>query len=168
MKPMLMVTLALAIGCGNSGGTSSDQSKLGALADKVKGVGDKVGGALDKLDTGEATDKLAAAKASLAGGLEASDECDWASRQQASSDPAVAATVGELKKLCALDVPVARAQKALVKAEAAKASDPQSKELTECSSDDWARAAQQIAGSPFSGDPKWTDLTTRWSKVCHL
>lgn len=161
-----MVTLAALVGCGNSGNSGGGGGGGGGLVDKVKGVGDKVGGALDKLDTGEAHDKLAAAKASIAGGLEASDECDWAARQTAP-EATVAATIGELKKLCALDVPVSRATKAVVKAEAAKASDPQGKEFTECSSDDYAKAAQIVAAGGFASDPKWTELTARWSKICH-
>ena len=146
-------------GNGSSGGTSS-------ILDKVKSVGNKVGGALDKLDVDEAKTQLGSARESLAKGLEAVEECAWVARiaEDAAKD-AMAMPVSELRKLCAFDAPLSRATTAVTKAEAAKAEQPEAPSFTECSSDDWSKVKKQL-DTRYASEPRWTELKTRWTKVC--
>ena len=76
---LAMVTLA-ACDSSSSSSTGGTGGGGGGMLDKLKGAGEKVGGALDKLDTDEVKEKLAAAKTSIGNGLEAAEECAWAAR----------------------------------------------------------------------------------------
>ncbi len=163
MSRFLSVILIL----GGVAGCEDGKSKMSAAADKVGEVGKKVGGALDKLDVDEAKDKLSKAKDSIASGLEAAEECAWAARvgdevlKEAAADP-----VKELRRVCSFEAPMGRATRAVARAEAAKAEQPQAPSLTECSSDDWASAKQKLEASPHAGEARWTELKARWTKVC--
>ena len=104
---------------------------------KVKEVGQKVDQTLDKLDQSEAQAYLDDAKASLAKGLDAAASCSWVARAPADQR---AAAVDELRVLCSLEVPMARATRAVIQAEAARAEQPAAPSLTECQSEPWSQA----------------------------
>jgi hypothetical protein len=135
-------------------------------ASKVKEMGKKIDKAVDKLDTDEASGHLAAAKQAVAHGREPAEACSWA--QSATADnaaEAARATVAELRTLCTLEVPLGRATRALAQAEAARAELPDAPSLTECSSDDWARARGQLERD-HGAEARWTALKARWAKAC--
>lgn len=135
------------------------------MGDKVKDntVVSKVDKGLDKLDSDEASTHLAKAKEMIGKGEDPAEACSWVTRAGTS---AATDTVKELDKLCQLDAPLARATRAVVAAEKAKAEQPSAPSFTECSSDDWAAMKTKIEGGSFASDSRWTDLKTRWTKVC--
>ncbi|MEO8701379.1 MAG: hypothetical protein ABI867_15135 [Kofleriaceae bacterium] len=134
---------------------------------KAKEAVNKVDKAIDNLDLDEAKAKLTSAKEAIAKGLEAAEECSWAARvaDDAAKD-AMKEPVKELKRICSFEAPLAHATKAVQNAEKAKQEQPEAPSYTECSSDDWAKAKQQIDSSPNASEARWTDLKTRWGKVC--
>jgi hypothetical protein len=134
---------------------------------KAKEAVDKVDKAIDNLDLEEAKQHLSNAKDAVAKGLDAAADCAWAARvaDDAAKD-ALEAPVKELKRICSFDAPLAKALKALQNAEKAKAEQPEAPSLTECSSDDWANMKRELDGGPHASDPRWTELKTRWAKVC--
>lgn len=140
----------------------SDKAKT-----KAKEAVNKVDKAIDNLDVDEAKQHLANAKDAVAKGLDAAEDCSWAARiaddvvKDTIKDP-----VKELKRICSFDAPLARATKAVVAAEKAKAEQPEAPSFTECSSDDWAAMKRQIDGSPNASDARWTELKARWAKIC--
>ncbi|MCX5746102.1 MAG: hypothetical protein NT062_26795, partial [Proteobacteria bacterium] len=154
-------------GSSSGGGASGSAGGGGGVLDKLKRAGDKVGGALDTLDADEATEKLAAAKASLAAARPFDEECAWVARvaDDAAKD-ATKAPIAELRRLCSFEAPLARATAAVARAEAAKAEQPEAPSLTECSSDDWAKASQQLDASAFASEARWIGAKARWTKVC--
>jgi hypothetical protein len=135
-------------------------------ADKAKEIGKKIDHAVDKLDTDEAATHLAQAKDALARGTEPAEACTWAGSATATGGAAAAKpSVDELRRLCSLDVPLLRATRAVTAAEAARVEQPQAPSLTECSSDEWPRA-QKSLDRDHGGEPRWTELKARWTKVC--
>jgi hypothetical protein len=134
---------------------------------KAKEAVRKVDNAIDNFDVDEAKQKLTSAKDAVAKGLEAAEECSWAARiaDDVAKD-AMKAPVKELKRICSFEAPLARATKAVQSAEKAKQEQPEAPSYTECSSDDYAKAKQQIEGSADASEARWTDLKARWVKVC--
>lgn len=159
MRSALLLVLVLS-GCESK--IDKLDKAIDKMEDKVKSntVVNKVDKGLDKLDTDEASGHLATAKEMVAKGESPMEACAWADRAGASS---AQDTVKELKKLCSVDVPLAKATKAVVAAEKAKAEQPSAPSLTECSSDDWAAMKTQLEGT---SDARWNDLKARWAKVC--
>lgn len=153
------MTLVLAASCDSGGSSGGTPSKLGDLGKKIEAAGNKVGGALDKIDQGEARDKLAAAKASVASGGVAADECTWVANQAASTDPSVV----ELRQVCAVGVAVNLAKPAVAKAEEARKYQAKGM-ISECTSDDYAKAAASVEA--YKTDPAWADVAARWAKAC--
>jgi hypothetical protein len=134
--------------------------------DKAKEIGKKIDNAVDKLDSSEAGTYLQQAKDALAKGTEPSEACTWSASQTAQNAAASAQpSIDELKKLCSLDVPLMRATRAVAAAEAARAEQPQAPSLTECSSDEWPKAAARL-DKDHPGETRWGDLKARWNKVC--
>jgi hypothetical protein len=156
MPRMRALLLIVFLGC------ESKVDKLDKALDKLeaKVEDNKVSKTLDKLDTDEANDHLKAAKEAIGKGGDAPEACSWAAR---NNPPSPALT--ELQKLCNLDVPLAKATRAVTAAEKAKADQPGAPSYTECSSDEWA-AARRTLDDKFASEPRWTDLKTRWTKVC--
>ncbi|HET9485274.1 MAG TPA: hypothetical protein VFO79_15030 [Xanthomonadales bacterium] len=130
---------------------------------KAKETVNKVDKVMDKVDTDDAKEHLAKAKSSLAAGTDPAEDCSWVASQ--TDTDATKPTLDELRKLCSLDAPLARAQAAVVRAEKAKAEQPEAPSLTECQSDDWAAMKTKLDGAHGS-DPKWAELEARWAKVC--
>ena len=137
------------------------RSKISETGERVAKRADKE---LDKLDTGEAGNHLAAAKQAVAAGTEPHEACSYAARTTPTE--ATKATLDELRTVCDRDVPLGRATKAVVAAEQAKAAQPQAPSLTECSSDDWAAMKAKLDGGAHAAYPAWADLKARWTKVC--
>ena len=148
----MFVMLALLVACDE--GTKA----------KAKETVGKVDEKMDKLDTTDAQEHLAKAKAALAAGTDPAEDCSWVERQ--TDTDATKATLDELRKLCSFDAPLARATAAVVRAEKAKAEQPEAPSLTECQSDDWAAMKTRIATGPHASDARWTALEARWAKVC--
>jgi hypothetical protein len=134
---------------------------------KAKEAVDKVDKAIDNLDLDEAKQHLSNAKDAIAKGLDAAAECSWAAKvaDDAAKD-ALKEPIKELKRICSFEAPLGKALKALQNAEKAKAEQPEAPSLTECSSDDWANMKRELDGGPHANDPRWTELKTRWAKVC--
>ena len=128
---------------------------LDKLEDKVEN--NKVSKTLDKLDSDEANQHLTSARELIGKGGDAPEDCSWAQRTPAA--PA------ELVRLCTVDVPLAKATKAVTAAEAAKTAQPEAPSYTECSSDAWSAARRKL-DDKLGSDPKWSDLKARWAKVC--
>lgn len=141
-RTLLLVLAALA-GCDNG------KAKVEAAAKQL----DK---AVDKLEADEAATQLASAKAALAQGTDPFEACTWV-----ASHP----TATELARLCSFDVPMRHATRAVAAAEQARAEVPAAPTLTECSSDAWPKAKQQL-DRDHASDPAWTALAARWAKVC--
>lgn len=168
----LVVMLVALWACDGKGGTGSDNPSTSkpdtakpSMTDKAitgaKNVVKKVDNAMDSMDTSEASDHLAHAKASVEGGGDAAEDCAWV--RNAPANDAIAATVKDLKELCAAAVPLGKATKAVVAAEKAKQEQPGAPSYTECSSDSWAKAKRDLSSS---SDKRWTDLQARWKAVC--
>jgi hypothetical protein len=151
LRTLLLVLLAFAAGCDNG------KAKAKEAVNKV----DKV---IDEDDANEAKQHLTNAKEAIGKGMEPSEDCSWAARAQ--DKDTTKASIDELKRICSVEVPLAKATKAVVAAEKAKAEQPEAPSFTECSSDDWATSKRAIEGGPNAGDAKWTDLKARWAKVC--
>jgi hypothetical protein len=130
------------------------------VPDKVKQVGKAIDRGLDKLDSDEAAQHLASAKASVSGGGRADEDCSWLARTTVAS-----AAVDELKTVCGLEVPLGRVTKAVSAAEQARAEQAGAPSLTECSSDEWAAVALKLDAA-YGAEPRWTALKARWAKVC--
>jgi phage shock protein A len=156
MRSVLLVVLLM--GCESK--IDKIDKTIDKLEDKVKNNAtvQKVDKGLDKLDSDEASGHLTKAKEMIAKGEDPAEACSWVDRAGTATD-----TTKELDKLCKVDVPMARATKAVVAAEKAKAEQPSAPSLTECSSDDWAAMKTKLEGS---SDARWADLKARWSKVC--
>ena len=144
---------------------SKVDNAIDKLEDKVKNntVVQKVDKGLDNLDRDEASTHLAKAKEMVGKGEDPAEACSWAER---AGTNAATDTVKELAKLCQLDVPLARATRAVAAAEKAKAEQPSAPSFTECSSDDWAAMKTKLEGGAFASDSRWADLKARWAKVC--
>jgi len=167
LRTILLAMVTLAACDSSSSSSSGGTGGGGGVLDKLKGAGEKVGGALDKLDTDEVKEKLAAAKTSIGNGLEAAEECAWAARVAGDTiNEAMKNGLDELRKLCSFDAPLGKATAAVVRAEKAKAEQPGAPSFTECSSDDYAKAKATLDSSPHAGEQRWKDLQARWTKVC--
>lgn len=123
---------------------------------KVESATRKADQVVDKLDRDEAADQLASARASLAQGTDPGEPCTWVTSHPAAT---------ELARLCSFDVPMRHATLAVTMAEKARAEQPEAPMLTECSSDEWTRARQQLDRAHAS-EPAWTALVARWSTIC--
>jgi hypothetical protein len=128
---------------------------------KVKETANKVDNAVDKLDSSDAKDHLAKAKAALTSGTDPAEDCSWLASQ--TDTDATKDTLAELRRVCSFDAPLERAKQAVVRAEKARAEVPDAPSLTECQSDDWSNMKAKLDAS---SDPKWADLKARWAKVC--
>lgn len=90
----------------------------------------------------------------------------FSAMQSHVADPAAAkALLDEGTKLCNFDVPFARAEMEVKKAEKARAADPKRKVLSECFSADWTQAKDALTGK-FPEDAKVKELVARWVKSC--
>ena len=165
MRRLLLLAL---LACDTKGTTSTGTpgatpapSTGTSVKDKVVNAGKKVDKALDGLDADEANTHLANAKDAVGKGSDPAEDCSWV--RGATSTDATADAIKQLQALCATDVPLAKATKAVVAAETAKQEQPGAPSYTECSSDSWAKAKTQLASST---DSRWTYLQTRWKKVC--
>lgn len=147
-------------------GCESKVDKLDKAIDKLseRVENNRVSKGLDKLDSEDAKQHLASAREAIAKGADAAEDCSWVTRAGEGND-ATRDTIKELGKVCGFDVPLARATRAVVAAEKAKAEQPESPSLTECSSDEWATAKRTLEGA-FAGEVRWTELKTRWTKAC--
>jgi hypothetical protein len=130
---------------------------------KVKDGVKKVDNAVDKLEADDAKEHLERAKVALADGNEPAEECSWAAR--ATETPASKSSLDELRLRCAIAVPYAKAAAAVVRAEKARGEVPDAPSITECQSDDWAKAKATL-DDKASGDQSWLSLKARWAKVC--
>ena len=130
---------------------------------KAKETVNKVDKVMDRVDTDDAKQHLANAKSTVAAGTDPAEDCSWVARQ--TDTDATKPALDELRKLCSFDAPLARAQAAVVRAEKAKAEQPEAPSLTECQSDDWAAMKTKLDAAHGS-EPKWADLKARWAKVC--
>ncbi|MCW5806640.1 MAG: hypothetical protein KIT31_30025 [Deltaproteobacteria bacterium] len=155
MRHALIVVLLVGAGCKDA------QEKAKEAVKKADNVVDKATSALD-LD--EVQKRLATVKDALAKNLEALDDCGWASRAGDVAD-AAKAPLAELKKLCTLDLPLARAGRAVARVERAKQEQPEAPSYTECSDDDWPKV-KKLLDDTHPGEARWTDLKARWTKVC--
>src|SRR5689334_17384215 len=130
--------------------------------EKMKEAAKDVDHAIDKLDLDEAKQHLANAKDAIAKGLDAVEDCTWAT---SVADNVVDNPVVELRRLCSFDAPLGRATRAVEAAEKARAEQAGAPTLTECQSDSWAKAARDL-DAKFASEPKWLELKARWTKVC--
>jgi hypothetical protein len=150
----LLAVLALAVAACEGG------------ASKAKEVGQKIDDVATGLDESEAKGHLAAARQAFAAGKEAPEACSWASSSAATSVAASArASVDALRALCAVEVPLQRATRAVTMAETARAEQPQAPTLTECQSETWSQAAA-VLDRDHAAEPRWTELKARWVKTC--
>ena len=152
MSPTSLIALSLMIavaGCEDGKATA-------------KQVGKKIDHAIDDLDLDEAKQHLSNAKDALGKGLEAVEDCAWAATIAVD---VVQEPVSELRRLCSFDGPLARATRAVEKAEQARAAQPDAPSLTECASETWDKAARGLDAS-FASEPRWTAVKTRWKNVC--
>jgi hypothetical protein len=145
-------------------GCESKIDKLDKAVDRLSEQVDnnKVSKALDKLDSDDAKQHLASARAAINKGGTAAEDCSWLARGESKSAPDA---IKELEKLCAIEVPFGRASHAVVAAEKAKAEQPEAPSLTECSSDEWAAGKRKL-DELASAESRWMDLKARWAKVC--
>jgi hypothetical protein len=153
----IIVALLLVVGCKEA-------------QDKAKDVAKKADNAVDKatsaLDIDEIKKRLANAKEQLAKSLDALDDCGWAANaNDASMKDDAKAGLAELKKLCALDFPLARATRAVSRVEKAKQEQPEAPSYNECNDDDWPKVKKQLDDTHGS-EKRWTDLKARWTAVC--
>ena len=130
---------------------------------KAKETVDKVDRVIDKSDVGDVDERITRVKAAVAEGREPAEECSWTDRT--TETDATKTKLAELRRWCSFDVPIARAQAAVERAEKAKAEQPEAPSHTECQSDDWANMKTKIEAKHAS-EPRWTDLKARWAKVC--
>jgi hypothetical protein len=130
---------------------------------KVKETAGKVDKAADKLDSDDAKDHLAKAQAALASGTDPAEDCSWVARQ--TDTDATKLALDELRRVCNFDAPLARATQAIVRAEKARAEQPEAPSLTECQSDDWPAMKTKLDAA-YASDAKWTEVKARWTKVC--
>jgi hypothetical protein len=131
------------------------------VPDKVKSVANGIDRGLDQLDVDEAAQHLASARDAIAKSGRADEDCSWLQRA-AVATPATA----ELRTLCDREVPLARATRAVVAAEKARADQPGAPSLTECASDDWGAMQRRLDGGSAATDPRWVELKTRWATIC--
>ncbi len=129
------------------------------VPDKVKSAANAVDKGLDKLDSDEAKGHVESAQSAIARGEEPREACAWAANAPDSNERKM------LQQLCAFDVPMIRAKKALVAAEKARAEQKDAPSLTECSSDEWASVKTKL-DADYSTKAEWTDLKARWAKAC--
>jgi hypothetical protein len=153
MARIVLLAILLLVGCEDA-------------KDKAKSAARKVDNAVENLDVDEVKQHLQSAKDALARGAEAAEDCSWLERAGSVDNATVKSSLDELRKICGFAQPLARAARAVARAEKAKAEQPEAPSYTECSDDDWARVKAELDASPHASDPQWTDLKTRWSKVC--
>lgn len=147
-----ILAIALAAGCEDG------------VKGKVQEVQNKVDQGIDKLDKDEVGTHLAAAKNAAGDGKEPHEACSFL--QRGTPTDATRGQFDELRKICDFEVPLARASKAVAAAEKARTEQPEAPSFTECSSDEWAQMKTRLDGGAYASDAKWTELKTRWSKVC--
>jgi hypothetical protein len=147
----MIVLAVLAFGC------NSDK------ANKAREALDKVDKVLDDDDAADARRHLTSAQAAIGKGGDAAEDCSWAARFPDADS--IKQPVRDLKKLCQVEVPLARATRAVVKAEKAKAEQPEAPSFTECSSDEWAQAKATF-DDMATPDQRFVALKARWAKVC--
>jgi hypothetical protein len=150
MRTWLVVVLLLA----------ACNEKTKKAKESVEGAVEKVDKVMDKDDKADVDSHLTHAKAEVAAGRDPAEDCSWVERQTGT-----AASLTELRAFCDWDAPLARATAAVVRAEKAKAEQPEAPTLTECQSDDWPAMKAKL-DAKTSTDPRWPDLEARWAKVC--
>jgi hypothetical protein len=150
MRTWLVVVLLLA----------ACNEKTKKAKESVEGAVEKVDKVMDKDDKADVDSHLAHAKAEVAEGRDPAEDCSWVERQTGT-----AASLTELRAFCDWDAPLARATAAVVRAEKAKAEQPEAPTLTECQSDDWPAMKAKL-DAKTSTDPRWPALEARWAKVC--
>lgn len=162
MSRTWLLVAVLCAGCeekvDKAGERAADKAKE-MVPDKVKSAANAVDKGLDKMDSDEAKQHVENAKASIARGEEPREACAWAANAPDSAERTT------LQQLCAFDVPMIRARRAVVAAEKARAEQQDAPSLTECSSDEWAGVKTKL-DADFSGKAEWTDLKARWAKAC--
>ena len=131
---------------------------------KAKDTVEKVDKVMDKDDKADVDSHMAHAKAEVAEGRDPAEDCSWVARQTATD--ATRTQLTELRAFCDWDAPLARATAAVVRAEKAKAEQPEAPTLTECQSDDWPAMKAQLDAKAYASDARWPDLKARWAKVC--
>ena len=165
MSRTLLLVAVLGAGCEGKGeqvdkaGERAVEKAKDMVPDKVKSAANAVDKTLDKLDSDEAKEHVQNAQAMIARGEEPREDCGWASRAAASDE------AKQLQQLCAFDVPMLRARKALVAAEKARAEQKDAPSLTECSSDEWASVKAKL-DADYSTKAEWVDVKARWAKAC--
>lgn len=130
--------------------------------EQMKEAAKDVDHAIDKIDLDDAKQHLVNAKDAIARGLDAVEDCTWAT---SVADNVMDNPVVELRRLCSFDAPLGRATRAVEAAEKARAEQAGAPTLTECQSDAYAKAAREL-DAKFASEPKWTELKARWAKVC--
>jgi hypothetical protein len=150
MRTWLVVVLLLA----------ACNEKTKKAKESVEGAVEKVDKVMDKDDKADVGSHLAHAKAEVAEGRDPAEDCSWVERQTGT-----AASLTELRAFCDWDVPLARATAAVVRAEKAKAEQPEAPTLIECQSDDWPAMKAKLDAKTAT-DSRWPDLKARWAKVC--
>jgi hypothetical protein len=147
-------------------GAACDDASSTKVKDDVKSAAKKVDQALDDLDTDDVKRHLNNAKDAIGRGVDAVEDCSWAATIAGDVvKDAVKEPIEELRRLCSFDAPLGRATRAVEKAEKARAEQPEAPSLTECASDDYAKAARELDGK-FGGEPRWLAVKARWGKVC--
>ncbi|MBA3463353.1 MAG: hypothetical protein H0T46_25580 [Deltaproteobacteria bacterium] len=181
MSRVLLLAAILCTGCeskGSSGGAGGGGTTNDGVGDKIDKAGDRaadkmkdmvpdkvksaanaVDKSLDKLDADEVAEHVKNAQDMIARGEEPREDCGWAARAQDSEGKKM------LLQLCAYEVPMIRARRALVAAEKARAEQRDAPSLTECSSDEWANVKAKL-DTDHGGKAEWTDFKARWAKAC--
>jgi hypothetical protein len=155
MRTWLVVVLLVA---------ACDAKSRSNAQDKVEKTVDKVDKVMDKDDKEDVASHVSHATAEIQAGRDPAEDCSWQARQ--TETDATRTSLAELRLLCTFDAPLARAKAAVVRAEKAKAEQPDAPTLTECQSDDWPAIKAHLDTLPNAADARWTELKTRWAKVC--
>jgi predicted small secreted protein len=148
--------------------TACDDARSRQVKEDVKSAAKKVDQALDDLDTADVERHLANARDAIGRGVDAVEDCAWAATiagDVAREAVKARSPIDELRRLCRFDAPLGRATRAVAKAERARAEQPEAPSLTECQSDDYARAARELDAA-YASEPRWTAVKTRWANVC--
>lgn len=169
IRALLLSTALLTAACDDGAKAKAGEAagKVTQAADKVGQAAGKVGQALDKLDAADVAERIARAREAIQTGVEPADDCAWVARlpESAVAD-ATRGSLADLRRVCDVDAPLARATRALARAEKARAELPDAPSLTECSSDDWGKAGARLDGGAGAGEPRWAELKARWAKAC--
>jgi hypothetical protein len=146
--------------------TACDDASSTKVKEDVKSAAKKVDQALDDLDTDDVKRHLNSAKDAIARGVDAVEDCSWAATIAGDvARDAIKQPIEELRRLCSFDAPLGRATRAVEKAEKARAEQREAPSLTECASDDYAKAAREL-DAKYGAEPRWTAVKARWATVC--